>query len=217
MANMKAVLFDNDGTLVDTAELLLKTFRYATRTVLNREFTDEQLMRGVGIPLARQMYDFTDDAVEVEELLRVYRAYNKTIHDDMISVFPGIPELLDSLGRAGVRLGVVTSKRHDVCQHGLEICGIADRFEFVIGSDDCSEHKPQPGPVLYGCELLGIDPSETVYVGDSPYDILAGRSAGAQTLGVTWGVFSRQQIAEAAEPTFWADTAADAACVLGVS
>ncbi|MDD7368643.1 MAG: HAD-IA family hydrolase [Berryella intestinalis] len=217
MVRAKAVLFDNDGTLVDTAELLLKTFRYATRTVLNREFTDEQLMRGVGIPLASQMYDFTDDADEAEELLRVYRAYNKTIHDDMISVFPGIPELLLALQRAGIRLGVVTSKRHDVCQHGLEICGIADRFEFVVGSDDCSEHKPQPGPVLYGCELLGVDPSEAVYVGDSPYDILAGRAAGVRTLGVTWGVFSRQQIAEAAEPTFWAQDAAEAARVLGVS
>lgn len=216
LSGMKGVLFDNDGTLVDSREMLLATFRYATRTVLGRIVPDEDLMRGVGIPLAQQMGDFTDDPAEAQELLRVYRAYNRAIHDDMIAAFDGVPELLADLRRAGMRLGVVTSKMHDLAWHGLEVVGIAHHFDFLVAPDTWHETKPAPGPVLRGCELLDMEPALCAYVGDSPYDMQAGNAAGVATAAVLWGMFGEDELA-AERPDAVCATVEDLACALGVA
>ena len=188
---IEGVLFDNDGTLVDTRDLLLESFRYATRTVLGHELPDEAYLKSVGTPLADQMDGFARTPGESAELLRVYRAYNHRIHDQMIGPFPGIAEALDELSRANVKMGVVTSKLHDLAWHGLEITGLAKYFDFLIGPDDCPEHKPAPGPVLEGCRRMGLAPASCAYVGDSEFDIRAGNAAGTTTIAVLWGMASR--------------------------
>ena len=111
---MQAVLFDLDGTLLDTHDLLLATFRYTARTVLREAIPDERLMAKVGQPLNTQMWDFTDDPAVHEELCRVYREYNAEVHDDMIRLFEGTVPMLERLKEAGLPLAVVTSKRHEV-------------------------------------------------------------------------------------------------------
>lgn len=183
------VLFDLDGTLLDTQGIILESFHHAVKKVLGRDYPDGVLARKIGQPLAVQMWDFTDDAEEHDELLRVYRAYNEAVHDEAVRAFPGVAEVASELRGRGVRLGVVTSKRHALAARGLEVCGIAESFEFVIGSDDCEAHKPDPGPVLHGCKLLGLDPGVCLYVGDSPYDLQASNAAGCDTAAVLWGVF----------------------------
>ena len=110
--DMQAVLFDLDGTLLDTHDLLLATFRYTARTVLREAIPDERLMAKVGQPLNTQMWDFTDDPAVHEELCRVYREYNAEVHDDMIRLFDGTVPMLERLKEAGLPLAVVTSKRH---------------------------------------------------------------------------------------------------------
>lgn len=195
-SQVKAVLFDLDGTLLDTYELILDSMRYTIETELGLDCSDEQLMAKVGQPLAIQFTDFTDDPALIDELLRVYRAYNEKRHDAVVRAFEGIPEALAALKDAGCTLGVVTSKRHELAQRGLDITGLAPFMSFLVGPDDWPEFKPAPGGVLYGCRLAGCDPHECVYVGDSPFDIQAGNGAGCFTVAALWGMFPEETLRE---------------------
>ncbi len=194
---LKAVLFDNDGTLVDTHDIILASFRYASREVLGRVFPDSVYMAKVGQPLAVQVDDLTDDPAQKERFLKVYRAHNATIHDDMIKAFPGLIELLGRFHDKGFSMGVVTSKMRNTAWGGLEVVGAAPYFECIVGSEDTEAHKPDPDPVLLGCEKLGVAPGECVYVGDAPFDIEAGLAAGCLAVGVTWGMFDEETLRRA--------------------
>ncbi len=199
--DINGVLFDLDGTLIDTYDLLVHTFRYATRAVLGERIPDEALMAKVGQPLVVQMWDFTDDEAVHDELVRVYRERNDQVHDELIKGFPGTESMLSSLKEAGLPLGVVTSKRHAAAVRGLRRFGLEGYFDFVIGSDDWPSHKPDPGPVKHGCDLIGLDPSTCLYVGDSPFDMRAGNGAGCATAAALWGMFPRTALV-AEDPTF---------------
>ncbi len=196
----RCILFDNDGTLVDTQAIILASFHHALQTVLHKDFPDDVLMRKVGQPLSTQMWDFTQDEDTHDRLLEVYRAHNATILEEGIAPYAGIKEALEELTAAGIPLGVVTSKRHDVCLRGLKVLGLDQFFSLIIGSDDCETHKPDPGPVLMGCEAMGFAPSECWYVGDSPFDIQAGNQAGCATAAVLWGMFP-EEVLRAEHPT----------------
>lgn len=186
---IRGILFDNDGTLVDTHDIILESMRYSTKNVLGRVMPDAQLMRKVGQPLAVQMRDFTDDPRLQEEVLRVYREYNHAIHDDRVKAFPGVRDGLARLKEGGIALGVVTSKLHALAWRGLEITGLAPFLDCCIGADDCERFKPDPQPVLLGAAALGVDAGECLYVGDAPFDIQAGNAAGCTTVAALWGMF----------------------------
>ena len=201
----KAVLFDLDGTLIDTYQLILVSFRHATKQVLNRVIPDEELMAKVGQPLSTQMWDWTDDPAVHEELLTVYRTFNHAVHDEMIRSFEGVAEALAALQAAGVKMGVVTSKLHWLANRGLECCDLAQYMDVLMGPDDYEGEKPNPEPILAGCKALGVAPADCWYVGDSPYDIAAGNSAGCRTIAVDWGMFSRESLM-AENPTVYCAT-----------
>ena len=183
------VLFDLDGTLLDTHDLILASFRHATAHVLGAPLPDERLMAKVGVPLAQQMADFSDDPAVQQRLRDVYRAYNHAHHDEMVREFAGMSRTVDELRKRGMRLGVVTSKRRELALRGLALFEFDGAFEFVIGSDDCERHKPDPEPILMGCGRLGLEPAACVYVGDSPFDLQAARAAGATAVAALWGMF----------------------------
>lgn len=212
--NIQAVLFDLDGTLLDTHDLLLTTFRYATRTVLRKTLPDELLMAKVGQPLNTQMWDFTDDPSVHEELCRVYREYNAGVHDELIRLFDGTIPMLERLKEAGYPLAVVTSKRHEVAMRGIDLFNLGGYFRFVIGSDDWAEHKPHPGPVAHGCDLLECAAESCMYVGDSPFDMQAGNGAGCTTAAALWGMFP-QAVLEAQHPTFVCADGVEVPALLG--
>lgn len=214
-SEIKAVIFDNDGTLVDTYDLILESFKYATKKVLGHVPSDEKLMAKVGQPLVAQMKDFTDDAALQEELLRAYREYNIPHHETDIGVFPGIPELLAGLKSAGYKMGVVTSKRSGLASRGLEIFDILQFFDFVIGCDECPQHKPDPAPVVMGVEELGLEPSQCIYVGDSPFDMQAANGAGCVSAAALWGMFSKEAM-EAERPDIELVQPLDLLGILGV-
>lgn len=210
MRKLKGLLFDNDGTIVDTHDLILASMQHATRDVLGREIPDEQLMAQVGIPLADQMDAFTPDPDEQRRLLETYRAFNHERHDDSIALFEGEEEALARIAASGLRMGVVTSKMRWLCQRGLDVLGIAPYFEFVLGADDTPAHKPLPDPILAGCFALGLAPHECAYVGDAIFDIQAANAAGCTSIAVTWGMGSPEALA-AVEPDItvatWAELA----------
>ena len=210
------VLFDLDGTLLDTYRLILESFRYATGEVLGHALPDEALMAKVGMPLVEEVKDFSDDPAVQAELVRAFRAYNEHMHDRLVGVFPGVPDMLEALAGAGIRMGVVTSKRGALARRGLEVCGIGRFFEFALGSDEYMGHKPDPEPILAGCKRLGLSPASCVYVGDSPFDIAAGNAAGCATVAVTWGMFGEHDL-RAQGPTHVAHEPGDIPGLLGVA
>jgi pyrophosphatase PpaX len=192
---VKAILFDNDGTLVDTHDMILASMRFSTFEVLGKRIPDDVLMRKVGQPLVVQMRDFTPDEKEQAEILHVYREHNATIHDDMIRAFPGVQEGLKRLYDAGIPMGVVTSKLRVTAWRGLQITGLAPYLGCCIGAEDCVHFKPEAEPVLRGVDALGLQPDDCLYVGDSPFDLQAGRAAGCKTVAVLWGMFSADVLA----------------------
>lgn len=189
--SIKAILFDLDGTIIDTYDLILTSMRYALEKVLGKRYPESQLMHKVGQPLRTQMYDYTDSDETVDELLRVYREHNKIHQGELAKSFAGTKESLDALKRSGFPLGIVTSKMHIPALRGLKQFELEEYFDFIIGSDDCEKHKPDPDPVLYGAKLMKVDPEFCIYVGDSPYDIQAGNAANMHTIAALWGMFSR--------------------------
>lgn len=196
------VLFDLDGTVVDTVELIVSSFRHATRTVLGRVLPDDHILAGVGRPLRAQMERLS--AEHAQELYDVYREYNHRRHDELIRGYEGIDEVLRELRAAGRKLGIVTSKSYDTTQMAFRALGLAGHFDAVVTATDTAEHKPSPVPLLLCLERLGAQAARAIYVGDSPFDIQAGAAAGMATAAVAWGVFGREALLVAA-PVFWLD------------
>jgi pyrophosphatase PpaX len=179
------VLFDLDGTLIDSGAIILASFRHATRTVLAREIPDAELAALVGgSNIHDQMRAI--DAERVEELVRVYREHNEPLHDDL-EAFEGIEMVLAELKGQGRRLGIVTAKRRKTVDLAFAVLPLERYFDVVVTSDMTERHKPDPEPVLTAIELLGATVAATAFVGDSPFDVGAGKAAGVFTVAVAWG------------------------------
>jgi pyrophosphatase PpaX len=193
------VLFDLDGTLIDSGAIILASMRHAAATVLGREIPEEQLMAAVGGPgLVAQMRAL--DEARVDELVRVYREHNEPLHDTL-EPCPGIEGALAELRRQGRRLGIVTAKRHVTVRLAFDVLpALEPCFDVVVGSDDTERHKPHPEPLLHALERLGASPGEAAYVGDSPFDVRAARAAGCTAVAVTWGRIHSEERLLAEEP-----------------
>jgi pyrophosphatase PpaX len=196
---LKAALFDFDGTLVDTTELIYQSLRHAAGEVLGREIPRETLMANVGQPLPRQMELI--DAERAEALLESYRLHNEEHHDVLIGEFPGVERNLARLRASGLRVAVVTSKRRFYVTMALETFpGLGEVVDRFVTMEDTTEHKPHPAPLLKGLEFLGnVPPEEAAYVGDSPFDVAAAKAAGITSVAVSWGAFSEDTL-RSAEP-----------------
>lgn len=205
MIRFPVVLFDLDGTVVDSGAMILASMRHATLEVLGREYTDEDLMKAVGGPgLEAQMAAFAPD--RVDELVRVYRAHNEPLHDEL-EACEGMGEVLARLHDEGRRLGIVTAKRRSTAELAFARVPVAHLFEAVVGGDETEHHKPHPEPLLLAAERMGADPAETAYVGDSPFDIRAAKAAGMHAIGVTWGRIHDRARLTAEEPDAVVDRA----------
>ena len=184
---MHTVLFDLDGTLLDTYELLERSFHHAVTEVFGHDESMEAYNRTIGKPLVDQFALYARSEGEVDALVGSYRTYYASIQHEALHEFPGMREALDALRADGFALGVVTSKRHSVAMENLEQLGYVGLFECFVGSDDVAAPKPDPEPVALGARLMGADPKACFYVGDSPFDMQAGAAAGAATVAVGWG------------------------------
>jgi pyrophosphatase PpaX len=179
------VLFDLDGTLVDSGAMILASYRHATRTVLEREIPDEVLAGFIGGGSIREHMRSLDEGL-ADELVRVYREHNEPLHDEL-EAFPGVEDLLETLTAEGRRLGVVTAKRRRTVDLAFAVLPIEHYFEVVVTTESTERHKPDPDPVLHAVAKLGAAADETAFVGDSPWDVQAGKAAGVFTVAVSWG------------------------------
>ena len=201
------VLFDLDGTVIDTGAIILASMRHAAKEVLGAEPSDELLMSAVGGPgLEAQMRALSPDLAD--ELVRVYRAHNEPLHDG-ISSFAGMEDVLVRLKDEGRRLGIVTAKRRETVELAFAQVPISHLFETVVGGDETGGHKPDPEPLLLAAGRLGVEPGQCAYVGDSPFDIRAAKAAGMHAIGVTWGGIHDRERLEPEQPDALVDTPAD--------
>ena len=198
MARYETVLFDLDGTLIDSGPMIFASFRHAVRTVAGREVTDDELRSFVGgWSLQRQMQEI--DPERADELVAVYREHNVPAHEGL-EAFPGIVDVLDALRGDGRSLGLVTAKRRLTVELAFEHVPIAHYFEAIVSADETKEHKPSPEPLLYALARLEAAAETAVYVGDSPFDVAAARAAGMNAIAVTWGGMYTEARLRAEEP-----------------
>jgi pyrophosphatase PpaX len=209
------ILMDMDGTVVDSIRLTRESFRHAVQSVLAEELSDREMMAFVGQPLMQQMEQLSPE--HATELYAAYREYNHRMHDELIKMFAGIEGTLRRLRRAERRLGMVTSKSTPTVEMAFRVLSIRDYFDAIVTASDTTRHKPCPEPLLLCLSRLATpgrpaEPAGAVYVGDSPFDIAAGRAAGMATIGVTWGIFPRQEL-ESAGATHVAESPEDLAAL----
>jgi pyrophosphatase PpaX len=179
------VLFDFDGTIVDSGAIIMASFRHAAQEVLEREIPDVWITaRMGGASLHEQMAAIAPD--RVEELVVAYRRHNAPLHDEL-QCCPGMHDVLDRLHAGGRRLGIVTAKRRETVDLAFARLPLRHYFETIVSADDTERHKPDPAPILLALERLGAPPEDAVYIGDSPFDVGAARAAGVHAIGVTWG------------------------------
>lgn len=203
-----AVLFDLDGTLIDSIELILNSAQHAFRDREGHVPTDAEWLTGVGIPLATMFQRYARDEGDVDALIAKYREYQLAHHDRLVRSYDEVVETVDALRLAGHPLGIVTSKTGWLAQRGLDTVGLGSHFDLIVGCDTCPLHKPDPGPVLFALDKLGYVPGDAVFVGDSVYDMQAGNAAGVTTVAALWGPFSRADLA-ASNPAHYLTRIAD--------
>jgi pyrophosphatase PpaX len=164
-------------------------------------------MQAVGGPgLEAQMAVFAPD--QVDELVRVYRAHNEPLHDEL-EACAGMESVLVRLHEEGRRLGVVTAKRRSTVELAFARVPLAHLFETIVGGDETERHKPDPEPLLLAAKRMGANPAETAYVGDSPFDVMAAKAAGMHAIAVTWGRIHDRARLEQAGPDAIVDTAVE--------
>jgi pyrophosphatase PpaX len=182
----RIVLFDLDGTLIDSGPIILASMQHAVRTVLGREIPLEELgmtIGGQGIVAQMQAID----AEHAEALLEAYKEHNDGLHETL-EAFDELLALLPGLEAEGRKLGIVTAKRHRTVGLALErFPALAGSFDVVVAHEDTDRHKPDPEPVLLAVEKLHGVPEDAVYIGDSPFDIGAAKAARVYAVAVGWG------------------------------
>jgi pyrophosphatase PpaX len=184
---IKNVLFDLDGTIVDTNELIIESFLHVLNDKLAMQVTRDQLIPQMGGPLVNQFQYFTGLS-NVDQHVADYRAYNLIRHDEMVRVFPYVIEVVQAFAKHGVKMGVVTTKMRDTTTRVLRMFDLLPYMQTVITLEDVEHAKPHPEPLLRALNAIQAVAEETVMVGDSSFDIVSAQQAGAWSAGVAWSL-----------------------------
>ncbi len=194
-----ALLFDLDGTLIDSIDLLVECMEHA---FADREPTHsptrDQWIAGIGTPLRVQLAQWATDRSDVELLAEKYRNYQDLHLERMTTAFPGVPELLSWLRDTGNAIGLVTSKGKGMTERSLRHVGLLDAFDTIVTVEATAHHKPDPEPVRFALQQLGIPSHRALFAGDSPHDVKAGNAAGVVTVACEWGPFSTNTLSQSA-------------------
>ena len=205
------VVFDLDGTLVDTIGLIVASYQHAFTTVLGHPWDEAEIKTWIGQSLYGAMQRVAPD--EADEIFREYTTWNEANTERLIKQYPGVNQLVDDLVAAGITVGVATSKRDQPAHLALRLAGLDEVMPLLVHHDSVDEHKPSPKPLLKALELLGATPDLAVYVGDAAVDILAAHNAGMAGVAVTWGAGTKEAIDEA-KPLVTCDTVDELRAVL---
>jgi pyrophosphatase PpaX len=191
-----AILFDLDGTLVDTVPFILAAVRHAFDGY-GRCPTDAEWIAGIGTPLRTQLGTFVRGPDDVEPLFQRYRTFWLANHDERTRAFPGALEVVGGLAAAGHPVGVVTAKIEQGALRTLAHVGLLPHVQAIVGADSCARSKPHPEPVLLALSRLGRPVEEALLLGDSPHDVAAAKAAGTVAVGALWGACDHATLAAA--------------------
>ncbi|MCC3355996.1 pyrophosphatase PpaX [Bacillus sp. REN16] len=182
---INTLLFDLDGTLIDTNELILQSFLHTFETYFpERSFTREEILPFNG-PTLHESFSSVDPD-RAEEMIAEYRKFNHDKHDELVTEFPGVFDTIKTLKEKGYKIGIVTTKIRNTVNMGLKLTKLDQFFDVVVTLDEVKKPKPDAEPVLLALKLLGSTPEEAIMVGDNYQDIVAGQNAGTKTAGVAW-------------------------------
>ncbi len=198
----KGILFDFDGTLANTIDLIIATFEFTCKKVLGAVPPREAIIATFGLPLGDAFEKLAGREDLVEEMRAVYKAFNEANHDAMIRPIAGVEETLRDLKMRGLKLAVVTSKKPAMLRRGLDCLDLAQYIDVCIALGDTQESKPHPAPMLAACRALRLKPCECLCVGDSPFDLQSGRRAGAKTVAVLYTYFDLDKLVTEGEPDY---------------
>ncbi|MGB4660207.1 MAG: pyrophosphatase PpaX [Mobilitalea sp.] len=187
MKEINTVLFDFDGTIMDTNTVILQSWQHTFRTVEGKERPEEDIIGTFGEPLDVTMEKLLPQ-ISVEEGVEIYRNYHYDNFTELIEVFPGILDLLEELKVRGYKIGIVTSRLRHTTEIGLKKYDMEQYFDAIVTCDDTDKHKPDPEPVYIALERLGSKPEESIMIGDSMFDILCAKNAGVKAVLVSWAL-----------------------------
>ena len=190
--NINCVLFDLDGTLIDTSELIIDSYQHTLKKVLNLDVPASEIAISLGRPLAEVLGSYSKESLD--ELIETYREYNDTRHDSMAKLIAGVTETLEVLSKASLSLGVVTGKRKYLAMRGMQLHGIDAYMQAIVTPEDTQLHKPNPEPIFKALEILGKQPEEAIMVGDSPVDLETARNAGTLSAAVMWSAAPKRHL-----------------------
>jgi len=187
MAKINTILFDFDGTVMDTVDVIICSWQHTFKTIEGKERPVSDIVRTFGEPLETSMKKFFPN-VDPDDSIEIYRSYHRDNFGERIKLFPGVKELLASLKEKGYKLGLVTSRLTTTTVEGLVKHEIGEYFDAVVTADDCTKHKPDPEPVDITLEKLNSKPEESIMLGDTMFDIICARNAGVKSVLVGWAV-----------------------------
>jgi pyrophosphatase PpaX len=211
-SNINTILFDLDGTLIDTNELIISTYLHTLEKYFPGKYRREDVLPFLG-PTLHEVFEKMDPD-RVEEMVLDYRTYNLANHDALVKEFVGVMETIETLKKKGYKLAIVTTKREDVAFKGLRLMKLDSFFDVMIAYDHVKKVKPDPEPIFLALEKLGSKPEEALMVGDNFHDVLAGKNAGTKTAGVAWSIKGREYLAKY-EPDFMLENMTDLLSILG--
>jgi len=188
------VLFDLDGTLIDTNELIISSFMHVMDHYFPGEYGRQDVLQFMGPPLVESFQLVNPD--RVEEMVQFYRKYNFEQHDVLVTGFEGVEETIVSLHEQGIKMAIVSTKRNEGVLKGLKLMKLDQYFDVVIGLDDVTNAKPDPEPLLLALKKLDSFPESSIMVGDNHHDILGGKNAGTKTAGVAWSAKGRDYLVQ---------------------
>jgi pyrophosphatase PpaX len=211
-SNITTILFDLDGTLIDTNELIISTYLHTLEKYYPGKYRREDVLPFLG-PTLHEVFGNMDPD-RVEEMVLDYRTYNLANHDALVKEFVGVMETIETLKKKGYKLAIVTTKREDVAFKGLRLMKLDSFFDVMIAYDHVKKVKPDPEPIFLALEKLGSKPEEALMVGDNFHDVLAGKNAGTKTAGVAWTIKGRDYLAKY-EPDYMLENMKDLLTILG--
>ena len=191
---IKVVIFDLDGTLIDTNDLIIDAFYHVINELLGRSPTEEELNYVYGKTLDEQMEFFSVE--ESHKLVEAYKSFYRAHMDERTHLFEGIKDLLDELAKIDIKMATVTNKGSRGVRHAFDKFGIGKYFDATISADDVSNGKPDPEGIFAVLDKLGVEAGEALFVGDSLNDISAAKKAGVLSVLVGWTLFHEDHYSE---------------------
>lgn len=204
LKDVDIVLFDLDGTLMDTTDIIIASWQQVYKTVTGREGDVSVILKTFGEILRDSLRNQFPEW-DTEELVRIYKSYQQDRFAKEVSLFPGVKEMLARLEKEGYKLGLTTSRIKETTLRALDLLEIKQYFGCIITADDCTEHKPDPQPVFRTMEGLGeTDISRAVMIGDTVNDMMCARNAGVRYVMVEWSSsVDRSKLTEDQQPDAW--------------